>query len=141
MSTAMFTEREELLGCYSDFHKDAYGFRPRGVNIMAMTDAELLADIQKFSAIADANYEAEVKREQADLIRFNTLVEQTIAMGANDRRTALKWLFDGSEITVYSIQDIEHFVWSYGILFTDTGKALVQELIPIVKELQPEQFN
>jgi hypothetical protein len=34
--------------------------------------------------------------------------------------------------TFYHIQDVEHFVWEQGILFTDYGKQLIKELAAIV---------
>mgnify|MGYP007058524872 CR=1 FL=1 len=51
--------------------------------------------------------------------------------GANDRKTALSWI-TGSE-TFYHSQDVEHFVWEQGILFTQYGKQLVKDLAEIVE--------
>ena len=31
------SHRENMILIYSDFHKDAYGFRPRGINLYALT--------------------------------------------------------------------------------------------------------
>jgi hypothetical protein len=41
------------------------------------------------------------------------------------------WI-SGTE-TFYHSQDVEHFVWEQGILFTDYGKQLVKDLCEIVE--------
>jgi hypothetical protein len=51
-------------------------------------------------------------------------------MGANDETTALRWLASSEEFNHY--QDVEHFVWGYGILFTDYGRQLVKRIAEIV---------
>ena len=51
--------------------------------------------------------------------------------GAGDRKTALSWI-TGQE-TFYHSQDVEHFVWEQGILFTQYGKKLIEDLLGIVE--------
>lgn len=88
-------ERDRLISYISDGYKDAYGFRPRHYNWDAMSTAELteLAD-----EISDAVC-AEIKREEAAqkvaIEKFEVLVADTIAMGAGDRATAIRWICDG----------------------------------------------
>ena len=59
-----------------------------------------------------------------------------IELGAGNRTNALLWMT--STETFYHIQDVEHFVWEQGILFTDYGKQLVKDLAEIVdyKEME-----
>jgi hypothetical protein len=64
------------------------------------------------------------------LREFSDLIESVIASGAGDRTTALQWLTD--EDTFYGRQDVEHWVYKQGILFTDEGRALAEELMSIV---------
>ena len=52
--------REGILQIYSDVHKSAYGFRPRGENLDALTDEQLF---DKFDRIC-ADNEAEIAREE-----------------------------------------------------------------------------
>ena len=47
------SERDSLIQIYSDFHKDAYGFRPRGVNYHEFTLEELQADFARFERVCD----------------------------------------------------------------------------------------
>ena len=74
--------------------------------------------------------EAEEVEQNRAVEAFEQAVQNTIAMGAGNRATALRWLTDAE--TFYSHQCVESFVWSQGILFTDYGRALVTELADIV---------
>ena len=125
----MFTYSEEL---FSDFHKDIYGFRPSGY------DEFYDATPERKQAIWDQmeqNFLQEMVREEKAkaeaLERFNALLEKFMTYGAADRTTALRWMTEPSRF--YEVQDVEHFVWNQGILFTDEGRALVNELVEIVK--------
>jgi len=64
------------------------------------------------------------------VVEFKKLITNTIELGAGDEETALRWLT--SSETFYSSQDVEHYVWDKGILFTDYGKELVNKLMNIV---------
>ena len=54
-----------------------------------------------------------------------------IELGAGNYTNALLWIV--SSETFYHEQDVEHFVWEQGILFTDYGKQLVKDLCKIVE--------
>ena len=71
-----------------------------------------------------------LEKERA-LAEFKALVQKTIELGAGDEETALRWMTQDE--TFYHSQDVEHWVWNQGILFTDEGRALVKELMEIVK--------
>ena len=47
-------------------------------------------------------------------------------MGAGDEETAIRWLTQDEEF--YHSQDVEHWVYNQGILFTDYGRELVKQL-------------
>lgn len=124
-------EKVEAMSMLSDIYKDAYGMRPRGVyNVEAMTVAEINAEIDFLHKISMENMEDEARVEAIRDEEFKALVQKTIDLGAGDEVTALKWLFDGSGLKSewFSFQDLEHFVWQYGILFTDYGKEIVEKL-------------
>lgn len=128
MSTATLTERESMLQIYSDFHKEAYGFRPRGFDYSVLTTEQLQADFDRFAEVCRENAIEEELRLQADLKSFDLLIARTIQLGASDYKTALKWLFDGENLDWQNPQDLEHFVWRKGILFSDKGKAVLKDL-------------
>ena len=52
MSVVMYPlsieDRNGMIQIYSDFHKDAYGFRPRHINVSALSDEQLDEDFKTF---------------------------------------------------------------------------------------------
>ena len=75
-------------------------------------------------------FEAEEAHKKECLKKFEALVQETIANGAGNEETALRWLSQND--TFYHIQDIESWVWDHGILFTDYGRKLVKKLEGLV---------
>lgn len=125
----MYTYSEEL---FSDFHKDTYGFRPREYHEFWDATPERKQEI--WDNVEQDFLQEMVREEKAKaeaLERFNALLEKFMTYGAADRTTALRWMTEPSRF--YEVQDVEHFVWNQGILFTDEGRALVKELVEIVK--------
>lgn len=123
----MYTYSEEL---FSDFHKDAYGFRPRGHEFYSATP-ERKQEIWDATAGAFTRAQAEeAELEAQSLIDFEKEVQSCIDNGAGDRQTALRWMTQNE--VFYHIQDVEHWVWEKGILFTDEGRKLVKELKTII---------
>lgn len=120
--------------CFSDLHKDVYGFRPRGVimdNWDMMGPTRKQARWDELCAQLEANTKFELEQAAEAVERFEARVQDVISLGAGDRKTALSWI-TGQE-TFYHSQDVEHFVWEQGILFTDYGKQLVKDLCEIVE--------
>jgi hypothetical protein len=131
----MYTFSEELL---SDLHKDARGFRPRSD---AFWTAWADANDQGKQAIWDGLIQEmeiadqeERESEQQSIAEFEDVVQEYISLGAQDRSTALRWLIrdDMFHPGFYHKQDIEHWVYDQGFLFTDAGRALVAELEAII---------
>ena len=118
----------------SDLHKDAYGYRPRGrffADWDEATDAEKQEMWDIMTATLEANGKAEQEQELKDVAQMEADISAYIAFGARDRKDALRWMTQTE--TFYSGQCVEGWVWKKGVLFTDYGKALVQELLQVVK--------
>ena len=123
------THRENMILLYSDFHKDAYGIRPRGLNLYAYTTEELEADFDRFEQVcADNRIEEKAAEAEADMA-FQALIANTIQMGAGDEATALRWMAEGA-VEQYGY-DYEHFLWSQGIAYSSYGKELAKRFAPI----------
>jgi hypothetical protein len=127
-TTLSLSERNSMLQIYSDYHKEAYGFRPRGIDYSAMSDEQLVSDFDLFGELCRENAIEEAKQLEADLAAFDLQIERTIQLGAGDYKTALKWLFDGEGSDWENPQDLECFVWGKGILWSDKGKAVLKDL-------------
>jgi hypothetical protein len=120
--------------CFSDLHKDVYGFRPRGIimeNWDSMEPAQKQARWDQLCEELAANNKFEKEQEVKAVARFQARVQDVIELGAGNYTNALLWIV-GTE-TFYHIQDVEHFVWEQGILFTNYGKQLVKDLAAIVE--------
>ena len=127
----MYTYSDELI---SDLHKDARGFRPHEAFYEGWTQS----DDDNKQAIWDGlcremgrRQEVEARHEAYLLAKFKEEVQTHIDNGAGDRQTALRWMTQNE--TFYHSQDVEHWVWKQGILFTDEGRELVKELEKIVE--------
>lgn len=125
-----FTYSDDL---FSDLHKDVYGFRPHGVimdnwNILPAEQKQARWD--QLCAELESNTLFEKQQEVKAVASFQARVQDVIELGAGNYTNALLWI-SGTE-TFYNVQDVEHFVWEQGILFTDYGKQLVKDLAAIV---------
>ena len=126
-----FTYSDDL---FSDLHKDVYGFRPNGVildnwNILPAEQKQARWD--QLCAELESNTIFEKQQEVKAVASFQARVQDVIELGAGNYTNALLWI-SGTE-TFYSVQCVEHFVWEQGILFTDYGKQLVNDLAAIVE--------
>ena len=127
----MYTYTTDL---FSDLHKDVYGYRPRGA---AMEDWNSRTPRQKnelFNALCEELEEVtrdEKRQADRNLMEFTGEILNMIELGAKDRETALRWMTQEHEF--HSEQDVSHWVWAHGILFTEYGKQLVKDLLKIVE--------
>lgn len=122
MTTAT-TAREYLEGAlFSDLHKDAYGYRPREgqwAAWLAMSVAELEVEHDRMIAHLEAEMEREKIAQAAAVVRFEALVTETIANGAGDRATALRWLLDAEGS--WTQGDMGALEYEYGLPFQYLG--------------------
>lgn len=120
--------------CFSDLHKDVYGFRPRGT---AMDNWDMMGPTRKqaywdeLCAELEANNISEKQQAENAVTRFEARIKDVIELGAGNRTNALLWMTSSEKF--FHSQSVEHFVWEQGILFTDYGKQLVKDLCEIVE--------
>ena len=126
----MYTYCDDII---SDLYKDVYGVRPREAfyaDWNNCTPAEKQKTWDEYCDTIEQQIADQKVREAYCIARFEDRIKDVIGLGAGDRTTALRWI--SQQETFYHIQDVEHFVWEQGILFTDYGKALIKELDAIV---------
>ena len=116
---------------FSDLHKDAYGFRPRGHEYYEALPARKQEIWVKVCEDLEVAQDEEARREQEAIAEFKAQITRVIEAGAGNRITALRWMT--STETFYHSQDVEHWVYKQGILFTDYGRELVHELMDLVE--------
>lgn len=126
----MITKYDEII---SDLHKEAYGYRP-GPSYFdfwdQLNEAQRDTEVDYLQDVMQENMEREQALARESVRIFEEEVDKTIAYGAGDRKTALRWMTQNEKF--YNQQCVEHWVWNLGILFTDEGRALVKELMEIV---------
>ena len=86
---------------FSDLHKDAYGFRPRGHRFYDAdtTDAERQEIWDSVCEDLDREMQAERLREAKAVEFLEAQVQQNISFGAPDRDTAIRWILQALNLT------------------------------------------
>ena len=125
-----YSEKEQLLQYISDEYKRAYGSRPRGA-YNHLSVKELKEELNILNAYANEVYEQEQKLAEEKADEFDALILSIQHSGADTRAKALQWLLASEEAG----DDMEYFVYLQGFLFTKRGKALVNELNELQKEV------
>ena len=118
---------------FSDLHKDVYGFRPRGIimeNWNMMPDEQKQVRWDELCEELEANEKADRIALRNNIASHQNSVQNVIDVGAGDRATAISWMV--SEEEFYHSQDVEHYVWNLGILFSDYGRELIEEIKSVV---------
>ena len=127
-------DRVEVLSWISDLYKDVYGIRPRGYGFNEWSDAELEAFTDQLIAQLKENEDQERLQEIADVKSFEIQVQNTIDLGAGDRKTALRWLFSSEEYdqgAYVTDWDVDGFLYRKGIVHSDLGQEVKKELLEI----------
>jgi hypothetical protein len=124
MTTLEDESMQNLMAIYSDVYKDVNGFRPRN-NFSEFSREKLISELNSLSDELEVVLEEDKAREAAYLTNWDSEVSKVMEY-APDRASALRWLTDQEDFA--NSQDVEHFVYNLGFLFTDEGKALVKEL-------------
>ncbi len=116
-----------------DLHKEARGRRP-SYDWDVWFDSLSLTDKQGvWNGLVDESQDRdneEARAEQRCCRQFRDAIRATMRAGAPSVDDALSWLYGyhAHGVKPYSVQDIEHWVWDLGILFTPLGKAVVERL-------------
>jgi len=106
-----YTYSDEL---YSDFHKDTYGVRPGESGFRywnSLTPDEKQAEWERMGETMRAEQEWEKQQRERAVVEFEQHVLNTIATGARDRATALRWIMDASSAD----GDWDYFCYQNGL--------------------------
>ena len=126
----MYTFNENIV---SDLHKDARGFRP-GQSWWQMWNA--LGDAEKqnvWDGICD-ELDDEMKREELEqaraLAKLLDRILDTIKLGADDQKTAIKWIIEAEEFSDYDLQyGADYFCYHFGLSYQVKNQLPIQEAI------------
>lgn len=101
----------------SDLHKEAYGFRPREHFWQTWNLVSPLGKQAMWNVLCEDQQRAvneEREQEKLSIITFEKRIEDTISVGAGDRKTALRWLTEEAES---EIQGVGHWMYCNDIPF------------------------
>ena len=104
------SELEQAQCTYSDFHKDAYGFRPRGIDTSTWTLEDFDAE---FEVLGKAIQREEIERKEREaeaIVRFEDRVLNLMHTGTN-RERVIAWLMDAESAN----GDFEYFCFTQGL--------------------------
>ena len=89
-----YTPLEQAAMTYWDMYKDAYNFRPRGVDTSTWTLEDFRKEFETLQFIITRN-EAQRRQDEAEaVVRFEARVASIIELGAKDRAMALRWIHE-----------------------------------------------
>jgi len=88
------TRQEELQSIYWDMYKDAYGIRPRHMNLEAMTEADFEAEFKILGEVIEREAAIRKENEHKAEVDFEMRVQSIMACGARDRAMALRWIHE-----------------------------------------------
>lgn len=85
------SELDQARSDYSDFHKEAFGFRPRW-DYSAMTLADFDREFEFLAQECKRNAELRAEAEAAAAVRLEHRILSLLESGAKSRAMALRWL-------------------------------------------------
>lgn len=86
------SRKEQLEEIYWDAFKDAYGIRPRHINVAAMTEEQLTEELSGLEVVIKENIAREEKIRAEAIVKFEEMVLKIIDAGSKTREAALRWI-------------------------------------------------
>ena len=99
--------------CWSDLHKDAYGFRPRG-DLSAKSAAELDEIWLATQRALAVEMEASRASEEAGGKRLSEELDKMVEDHGITRADALRWLMQAEGLEAGERGEVEHLCYLYG---------------------------
>jgi hypothetical protein len=119
MEAVEMSRVESLVSDYWEFYKEVYNVKPRWINFEGITEAEITEMLAQLSKQAEGVWAQREADEKEAIARFEKSVANTIANGAADRATAIKWLQDAEG----GNDDIEFFEYLQGVPYGYVAKT------------------
>jgi hypothetical protein len=107
------TVLEQYACQYWDMHKDAYGFRPRGVDTSTWSEADFEAEFVQLSKVIERENEVRVAAEEKATIDFEMRVQGLLMSGAKSYEMALRWIHEAEGTN----GDDEFLCWTLGLSY------------------------
>ena len=89
-----YTPLEKAAATWWDMYKDAYNFRPRGVDTSAWMLKDFEREMEVLQFVIQRNEAQRLVNEDAAIQDFEARIAKIIALGARDRAMALRWIHE-----------------------------------------------
>jgi hypothetical protein len=113
------TELEQAQTTYWDMHKDAYGFRPRGIDTSSWTLEQFQEEFVILGQAIDREETARKEAETKAVELFERRVAELISTGARDYVMAMRWIHEAEETN----GDNDYLAWTLGLPYQYFRKA------------------
>ena len=113
------TQLEQAQATFWDMYKDAYGFRPRGVDTSTWTLEQFDAEFEGLSVAIDAAEQERKTAEAKATDAFERRVAELISTGARDYGMAMRWIHEAEETN----GDDDYLAWTLGLPYQYFRKA------------------
>ncbi|MDB2315524.1 hypothetical protein N9V27_00960 [bacterium] len=125
-----YLDTQDLYEVISDCTSKSYA-RSEIARLETVSEEEFKKEQDYWFAQSKIAFDEEVIAKAEAVADFEAEVNICLEAGATDRATALRWLTQDERF--YHSQDVEHWVWNKGILFTPEGKAVCKELEVLIE--------
>ena len=105
------TELEQLACEFSDFYKEANGFRPRHVDTSNWTVERFQSEFNTLSEICKSNALARKEEEAYKARKLEARISELLTMGAKDRAMAIRWISEAEDAG----EDMEYLCFLLGV--------------------------
>ena len=105
------TVLEQMQCQYWDMYKDAYGIRPRHMNLEAMTEADFEAEFKILGEVIEREAAIRKENEFKAEVDFEMRIQNLLVTGARDRAMALRWIHEAEGTG----GDDEFLCWTVGL--------------------------
>ena len=101
---------EQAQSTYWEMHKDAYGFRPRGIDTSSWTLEQFDAEFAVMGQAIEREEVARKEREAQAVVEFENRVTNLMHPGTN-RERVIAWLMEAESAN----GDYEYFAYTQGL--------------------------
>ena len=96
---------------FSDFYKEANGFRPRHIDTSSWTLEDFDAEFEVLARVCKENAAMRDAQEAAAVVRFEKRIVSLMQSGAKDRAMAIRWIAEAEECN----GDMEYLCFLVGV--------------------------
>jgi hypothetical protein len=127
------------ISLFSDFYKDANGFRPRDHRFYApeTTDEQRQEMWDDILLAGDREFKRAEAAEKAAVASFEALVANNIVLGAETREDAIRWIIQGLDVNEWDVGYPGFISWKLDLpsSYDAEFKEVLNVMFPVTEEV------